>query len=408
METSKNKEIVLKVPDKHENNIENQSLVEVIKPQNRSNDKENVWQVSNLEKYHANGKFSISPITVFSASDALNNVSALTSGIDTSSFIVLRDENENQANFFPNITTTGTTSDQITNRSTLQSTKTSSSVGFSRPCVDCCFCNPTLHHKSGVDSPKKCNFCTSRHQSTHTTPANSSRFQQNHTATTNTNVDTSARSSTAPTERIYECKYRSNHTHIRTHSRESDTVNTQCTKKTNKKIRKTIFNGSDDALNGNVNENGLKNGKEQEMNGNKPSSTASTKKKSTIPKLPPTTYHEWTSNSMDTTTSPSCSSVSTGSSSKSRRQNSKSVPNLPKAERTYQSNETNGKSTPGKRTNSRYQEFYGNNADEQKNSVVASELKSKQKPTGIWIKTSVNRTFIHPFHHDVAFTNCFV
>lgn len=379
--------------NKMKNLAANETQIEVIKPQNRTDN--NVWQVSNLEKYETHGKFSLSPITVFSATDTntLNNASAFKSSVDSSSFIVLHDENENAANFFPNITST----EPSTNRSLPQSTKTNTGVGFNRPCVDCCFCNPMLHHNSSaVDgSPKKCNFCSSRHQSMHTTPANSSRFQ-----TSNTNIDASARSSTAPTE-LYESKYRSNHTHIRTHSRDSDTINTQCTKKTNRKIRKTILNGSDDVVNGNAENNNKPNGKHEDsakvLNGNE---TTNSKKRSTIPKLPPPTYHEWTSNSVETSTSPSCSSISTGSSTKSGRQNSKSVPNLPKAERNVwpnnnnnnnnNANETNGshmKSTPNKpRTNSRYQEFYGTvNSDEQRGTI---ESKTKEKATGIFVEKS--------------------
>lgn len=350
-------------------NEEKMQLV-AVKPSNHSSSNENVWQVAHIDKYDASGKFTLSPITICSAQTAstLTNNNCLKFGVDSTSFIVLNDENENASHFLPNITS---------NENTMRNGETKNL--FDRPCDDCCFCNPSLHHKrrnSNEASPKKCNFCSSRQQSTQTTPATSTRQQDKNQATN----DASARSS-IPMERIYESKYRSNHTHIRTHSKESDTINTQCTKKTNKKVRKTLLSGSDDRLNANT-DMPTRNKTEEtnEINGNK-----TTKQKSTIPKLPPATNHEWITNSTESATS-SSSSNSTGSSNNSqRRQNSKSVPNLPKTER-WQNSEANSNSKQQKtRTNSRYQNFYGNatgSATDERTAVTSSESKSKSKPPG--------------------------
>lgn len=351
-----------------------------IKPINHSTSNENVWQVTDTEKYDTTGKFMISPLTVCSSQGAstLTSNSALKFGVDNTSFIILHDENENASHFLPNITND---SDQSGIRNENYPSKIGQNT-FERPCDDCCFCNPTLHHKrrNGKEqSPKRCNFCSSRQQSTQTTPATSTRCQEK-SQIENGDAETTARTS-APMERIYESKFRSNHTHIRTHSRESDTINTQCTKKTNKKVRKTLLNSSDDRLNAN-HETTTRNNPEEsnvnEINGNR-----STKQKSSIPKLPPAIDNNWIMNSMDSATSPT-SSNSTGSSTKShRRQDSKSVPNLPRPE-PRQNTETSPNSRPQKtRMNSRYQNFYGNGSGSAEQvAVTSSESKPKSKPTG--------------------------
>ncbi|XP_031638331.1 probable serine/threonine-protein kinase DDB_G0282963 isoform X2 [Contarinia nasturtii] len=345
-----------------------------LKPSCHSTSNENVWQVAHLEKYDTMGKFMLNPITVCSA----QGTSTLT---NNSSFIVLHDENENSSHFLPNITSGETDPTPVRNGQNI----------FDR--ADCCFCNPSLHHKrrnGSENSPKKCNFCSSRQQSTQTTPATSTRNQEKGQSINN-NTDTSR--PLVPVERIYESKYRSNHTHIRTHSKESDTINTQCTKKTNRKVRKSVLSGSDDRLNGNseLNRNKTEDRNGNEVNGNKPSKQP----KSSIPKLPPATT-EWITHSTDSTTSPS-SSNSTGSNTKShcsyRRQDSKSVPNLPRTERWQNATDSSPSVKPQKsRTNSRYQNFYGNgtgSATERRAStpaVTSNETKSKSKPTG-WTVT---------------------
>lgn len=348
-----------------------------VKPSNHLMTNENVWQVAHIDKYDTMGKFTLNPITVCSAegSNPLANNNSLKFGDDNTAFIVLHDQNKN-ASFLPNITI-----NEIDQNDVYQSKNQNT---FERPCDDCCFCNPSLHYKrrNGIeDTPKRCNFCSSRQHSTQTTPATSTRYQEKEQAVKN-DEDTTSRSS-APVERIYESKYRSNHTHIRTHSKESDTINTQCTKKTNKKVRKTLLNGGDDRLN--ADQEMPTRDKMDESNGNEVNSNKTAKQKSSIPKLPPATNHDWIANSMDSATSPS-SSNSTGSSTKShQRQDSKSVPNLPRPER-WQNSESNlnGKSQKI-RTNSRYQNFYGNgtgSATDERTAVTSSESKSKSKPTG--------------------------
>lgn len=374
------KETTLDVTAKVNKSGEKSHLL-TIKPSTHSTSNENVWQVTDTEKYDTSGKFMISPLTVCSAQGAstLTSNSALKFGSDNTSFIILHDENENASHFLPNITND---SEQSGIRNGNYQSKMIQNT-FERPCDDCCFCNPTLHHKrrNGTEqSPKRCNFCSSRQQSTQTTPATSTRCQEkSHTA--NTDAESTSRTS-APVERIYESKFRSNHTHIRTHSKESDTINTQCTKKTNKKVRKTLLNSSDDRLNAN-HETTTRNNPE-ESNANEVNGNRSTKQKSSIPKLPPAIDNNWIMNSMDSATSPT-SSNSTGSSTKShRRLDSKSVPNLPRPEPRQNTSETSPNSKTQKtRMNSRYQNFYGNDTSSAEQAVVASsESKPKSKPTG--------------------------
>lgn len=357
-------------------------------------------QVATINKSDSTEKNDLSPKSVYSAqngclSATTNTNGSMGSGIDCKSFIILHDENENASHFLPNITSAG--SEYSTTRNAYYQSKPSNT------CDDCCFCNPNLHQsrrdENEGESPKKCNFCSSRQQSNQTTPATSSRFQ---TKNEPVHID-SARSSTVATDRIYESKYKSSHTHIRTHSRDLDTMNmnTQCTKKTNRLIRRSMHNGIDDILNGNLNKTkDFGKAKEKnatiELNGST-NTTKNNSKKSSIPKLPPPTQNDW--HSMDTSSS-SSSSVSTGSSNKSvRRQDSKSVPNLPRAER-WPNIETNGNGNgiAKTRTNSRYQEFYGNNGNDERTDQQESAV-SKTKPAGKLIH------LIHKVsHHSHSFS----
>lgn len=370
------------------------SHLSAVQSSNLSTSNENVWQISHADKYGSTEKFSVHPITVCSAQDksSLANISPLKFGVDSTSFIILRDENENASHFLPNITSND--SNPSINRNVGFPPKVQNR--FDRPCDDCCFCNPSLHHKrrhnGNEHSPKRCNFCSSRQQSTQTTPATSIR-QQEYTQSLNNDAEATSRSS-APIERIYESKYRSNHTHIRTHSKESDTVNTQCTKKTNKKVRKTLLNGNEDHSNANYinsNANTANDGKSDKLNGNEENGKKSEAKyKSSIPKLPAATNQEWIVNSMDSATSPaSTNSNSTGSSTKSRRKyDSKSVPNLPKADRgwpTVAADSSPNAKSQKTRQNSRYQNFYGNGtngANDERTTVTSGECTTKSKPTG--------------------------
>lgn len=356
-------------------------IIENGEPQEAKESKQEMnLQLAIIDKCDPIEKNNLSPISVYSAQNetllaTTNTNSSMGSGINCKSFIILHDENENASHFLPNITSTDR--EYSTTKNAYYQTKPLNTP-FNRPCDDCCFCNPNLHqsrrNENEGESPKKCNFCSSRQQSNQTTPTNSSQFQIKNEPV---NID-SGRSSTAPMDRIYESKYKSSHTHIRTHSRDSDTINTQCTKKTNRLIRRSMHNGIDDISNGNLNKTKLfgkteKKNSNIELNGSKNATKNNNSKKSSIPKLPPHTQNDW--HTVETSPS-SSSSLSTGSSNKSvRRQDSKSVPNLPKAER-WPNIETNGNGIAKNRTNSRYQEFYGNNGNDERTEQGSADSKS--------------------------------
>lgn len=340
---------------------------------------ENVWQVGNIEKYDTFSKLNLSPITILSSRDdgLATSDSTINTGIDSTSFIVLRND-EHLTQFFPNITTTGTST---TSGDNLFYSKNSGTADNHRPCYDCCFCNPALHHRRDDSSPKTCNFCSSCHQTRREeTPANM-RYQQQ-TNINQLNNGATDRSTTATTERLYESRFRSNHKHVRTQSRETGLVSTNCTKRSNRKIRQ-ITPATDDVTNGNATQSEpqpteiREKSKTKNNNIRETNETQKANKKSSIPKLPPC---EWSSNSCETNTNPSTSSSTSTTSSSPRmrsRQNSKSVPNLPVADRNQNLPKSKNSSTKS-RMNSRYQHFYGSGDVNDDDRAVANPTDAKK------------------------------
>lgn len=324
----------------------------------------NVWHAPHTMDIDKMRQFKLAPIMTCSTggSDTINTATnSMKSVLDKASFIVLPDGNDN-----------------VTARD-----------AFNRPCNDCCFCNPTLHHhkKPSPDehcSAKKCNFClSSRQQSTRATPAACTPAQPK-AATPSNDSNATGRLSTASTEHIFESKCSKSHSHIRRQSKDSDTINTICTKKLNRTTRKTTQLigdpqlGLDSNANDTVKTSASKPDELHDLNGNK----AKAGKKSTVPKLPPpppTSRECWHSNSNDTTMTSSPSSSSNESGCKTQRhRNSKSVPNLPKADRWPNAEARNANAKPKSRTNSRYQEFYSD-ADRV---LATNHSANKPKPAG--------------------------
>lgn len=164
---------------------------------------DNVWQVEDIKNYNPDQIKSPESRPVETVTPATNL------DVDSTSFIVLRDDDNEM----------------------LKETKMEESLPNSRDrCVDCCFCNPDLHRRDGASSAASCNFCNKRKVS--------SKSRETETKSTNT-------------ARVYESLSKSDHTHIRTKSKDSDTVSLKCTR-TSSRIRRII---PDDALNGNLCEN---------------------------------------------------------------------------------------------------------------------------------------------------------
>lgn len=169
-------------------------------PQSHCVQDENVWQVEDIKNYKS--------VPLKSPESRLEQAETPVANveIDTTSFIVLRDD-ENES---------------------LKNAKLDEVLPNSRDrCVDCCFCNPDLHRRDGASSAASCNFCNKQRLS--------SKTRETETKSTNT-------------ARLYESLSKSDHTHIRTKSKESDTVSLKCTR-TSSRIRRFI---PEDALNGNV------------------------------------------------------------------------------------------------------------------------------------------------------------
>lgn len=198
----------VKEPNERENgenepdNVDAAESVETVQKDVQRNcvQDENVWQVEDIKNYKS--------VTIKSPELLLDlsETPATTTEIDSTSFIVLRDD-ENVS---------------------LKNGKLDESLPNSRDrCVDCCFCNPDLHRRDGASSAASCNFCNKQRQS--------SKTRETESKGTNT-------------ARVYESLSKKDHTHIRTKSKESDTVSLKCTR-TNSRIRRFI---PEDALNGNV------------------------------------------------------------------------------------------------------------------------------------------------------------
>lgn len=367
---------------------------------------ENVWQVDNIEKYDTFSKLNLSPITILSSRDdgaaaTGNSTSTIDTGIDSTSFIVLRND-EHLTHFFPNITTTGTST---TSGNNLFYSKNSSASENQRPCFDCCFCNPALHHRNNT-SPKTCNYCSSCRQTRRddATPANDP-FSQPTTNINQLNNGATDRGTTHSNERLYESRFRSNHKHVRTRSRESGIVSTNCTRHSNRKVRQ-IAPATDDVTNGNAKHAEQPQPTEPKNNNIRETQneTEKTSKKSSIPKLPPC---EWSSNSCETNTNPpTSSSTSTDGSSPRmrRRQDSKSVPNLPMANRNQNLPKPKNSSTKT-RTNSRYQHFYGDGETNDVDKAVVNSTDSKKAniQQGEITQQSMQH-FEHPFRSSHQIT----
>lgn len=99
-------------------------------------------------------------------------------------------------------------------------------------CNDCCFCNPNLHSRDGAISAQSCSYCNQQRQSARpiTPPPKTQE-----TRSTNTT-------------HFYETLSKTDHTHVRTRSKDSDTVSLKCTR-TNSKLRRFI---PDDTVSGNA------------------------------------------------------------------------------------------------------------------------------------------------------------
>ncbi len=345
--------------DKIDTGKDTVELVETI-VQNDVQD-ENVWQVEDIKNYNS-VKLKSPELRPDDTEIPAIATPATNLEIDTTSFIVLKDDDgENKM---------------------LKNVKIDESLPNSRDrCVDCCFCNPDLHRRDGASSSASCNFCNKRRES--------SKTATRETETKSTN-----------TARIYESLSKSDHTHIRTKSKESDTVSLKCTR-TNSRIRRFV---PEDALNGNLCEN-----VDEIKSNNKNRSTKAdlSKKPPKVPAYSPARKVNIDTSSSQkpnaTTTSgirlpsPFVTAISSQSydSTSSQCSSSSCSPGSPKKCPTLPAGRWQNGGTPQKQPNktraSRYKDFYGEN--EKKQVANKNELAPMQSPnqnTGKFFKNSLS------------------
>lgn len=290
---------------------------------------DNVWQVdaTNYEM-----RRTLSPIESVQESNSSNSATTTKSDIDSTSFIILRDDVDLSKDALLRNGVTKLKSQPPADSSEIPknvlSPKSSPKLTTKTPpsvrdrCADCCFCNPNLH-----GSVTSCSYCQARRS----------------TAEPQKSQDTK---STNTSNQFYEILSKTDHTHVRTKSKESDTVSLKCTK-TNSKMRRFI--PEEDLLNGNDNED-----VEETQRRLPPKVPTSSPKVDKVRKqdvrLPSPFVAKVSSSSYDSVTTSSCSSASSTSPSSP----SKKCPPLPVARWQQKSSPT---AKPPRA--SRYQSFYG-------------------------------------------------
>lgn len=185
---------------------------------------ESAWQVDDVQinapKIHYNNNANF-------------DEKMMKSEIDTTSFIILRDDDIP----ITNIDLTETTNETPLNK---QSNTELTSSSHSK-CDDCCYCNPDLHKNSETI----CNFCKLQKSNRSPSQPTTAKYERE-TKTTSTNTNNSIpgdggeQQQNSHRENIYEESVtKKDHTHVRTKSKDSDTVSLKCTK-INSKIRRFI------------------------------------------------------------------------------------------------------------------------------------------------------------------------
>ena len=365
---------------------------------------ESVWHVNNIEDYNFNDRIKkpLSPIESVresgttdtttnksSVSSATASISTQKTEIDSTSFIILRDDDVDLSKEIMLHTTNGRNSnaDIITTTTTATTTTASKpkkleSTNSRERCDDCCFCNPNLHASSTVT----CNYCINL-KSVPTTASTAAPAKPKSTPKTQ-------EISTNTSSQLYETLSKTDHTHVRTKSKDSDTVSLKCTK-TNSKVRRFI---PEDSLNSYDNKENSSNATTKHINRPKCTNNNNNGESNNInlPKKPPAQSQQHQQNgaketktggirlpspfttsassqSYDSTSSSQCSSVSSSPTNRS----TKKCPALPVARWQQSShnnnhhhshnsnnnnnnnNNNNSNRSPTKIRASRYQEFYG-------------------------------------------------
>lgn len=396
----------LKKYDNKSNSKNVETLTEIITQQQQPQQQtaiENVWQVddvqSNPPKIHYNNTINL-------------DEKSIKSEIDTTSFIILRDDDDVNANEIAEKTNNSLEPISATNESISNNQNTNNGLSSSHSkCDDCCYCNPNLHRNTDPTSEKICNFCKLRKSNTPPQTASSSNPRQHiikdepETKSTSTNTNHSIpEQHTQRGENIYEESVtKKDHTHVRTKSKDSDTVSLKCTK-INSKIRRFI---PEDLIDANMfpppqtsnNNNNKKSGNKQSASRQQtqnqdltdflknhtktpdlyspkiwPPNSHRTKfdeqnhnKSSTCVRLPSPFAVISSPHNYDSSHSSDCSTTSSSNSSKNDQHKNEILPQ--QDTRWHQTNsiyQQHQQQKQAKGRSSRYHDFYGNNDNENK------------------------------------------
>lgn len=157
--------------------------------------------------------------------------------VDSTSFIILRDDDVVQRS-----------RDAVQQPSTSRPTSPTEPADAGPPaasspkgrCDDCCFCNPDLHKRSSSIS-RNCSYCNRKRNTTGQSPAHRIERKDQRPQSPAPPPSTSQHSEAAGTGKhnFYETLSKTDHTHVRTRSKNTDTVRLQCTR-TNSKIRRFV------------------------------------------------------------------------------------------------------------------------------------------------------------------------
>lgn len=342
---------------------------------------ESVWQVDDGKTVNISEKQS-SPKT-----EVVLEENSSKAEIDSTSFIILRDDDDDGAGTTNRTSTKSATEEEMR--------KNSSGIILNRPsrgqCDDCCYCNPSLHQNDGSSNERACNYCKSAKPGDTPLAEDAHRNGVEHKSTTGTNTALQPETGT-----VYEEKLTTkDHTHVRTKSKDSDTVSLKCTK-INSKIRRIIpENDVSIEILSNMhrkkkdatkqrqrakpmtsNSGGWNNrGREREETTGKGQTESKLSEKDNPAK---STRCNRRSRPFDIISSQSYDSSHHCSSSSSSPTSPKREIVLPAAGRMRSNSMFHGRKLANERT-SRYQDFYANNGDKQNNNNLTDVIATEQK-----------------------------
>lgn len=188
----------------------------------------NEWQVANSSRSAYSNCQSLKSIEC--VPDIVHSIEPCTE-IDTTSFIVVRDD---PAKYTPSPTEHPNLLpvSHFKSFNKIPYPQQTPEINSQQKCSDCCFCNPDLHKRSRSIS-SSCSYCN--------------RLNEKWNSYSQQDLFRNKSTNTKP-QQFFETQSKTDHTHIRTRSKDSDTVSLKCTR-VNTKLHRYL---PEDILNGNV------------------------------------------------------------------------------------------------------------------------------------------------------------